>query len=380
MSPAASGKSASRAVAPPPAPRAWRSTDVLRVVMIVVGVFLVLQVLWAGRTILFIAFIGVLFGLALTTAVDRLQAYRIPRGVAAPVIVLSILGVLVGIGLLAAPRLTAQLQDVQREVPQVIDRLESWVERRASGVVEMLREPSDGGQATEKVSIRQTVSQQIGKVGTAFFAVFSSTLAALGALLLIVFTSVFVAIDPGLYHRGLMPLVPHPARARAGEVLSAVAVVLRRWLLTQLVAMLVIGVVTTIVLLLLGVQAAVALGIIAGLLEFVPYVGPILSAVPAVAMALASGPETALYVILAYTAIQQMENHLLIPLLMKEGVDLPPVLTVIGQALMAVIFGFLGVLTAVPLIAGAMVPIKMLYVEGVIGDEVPVLGEEDEER
>jgi predicted PurR-regulated permease PerM len=380
MSPAASGKSASRAVAPPPAPRAWRSTDVLRVVMIVVGVFLVLQVLWAGRTILFIAFIGVLFGLALTTAVDRLQAYRIPRGVAAPVIVLSILGVLVGIGLLAAPRLTAQLQDVQREVPQVIDRLESWVERRASGVVEMLREPSDGGQATEKVSIRQTVSQQIGKVGTAFFAVFSSTLAALGALLLIVFTSVFVAIDPGLYHRGLMHLFPHPARARAGEVLSAVAVVLRRWLLTQLVAMLVIGVVTTIVLLLLGVQAAVALGIIAGLLEFVPYVGPILSAVPAVAMALASGPETALYVILAYTAIQQMENHLLIPLLMKEGVDLPPVLTVIGQALMAVIFGFLGVLTAVPLIAGAMVPIKMLYVEGVIGDEVPVLGEEDEER
>jgi predicted PurR-regulated permease PerM len=379
MPPGASAR-AGPTVVSPPAPRAWRSIDVLRIVMIVVGVYLALQVLWAGRTILFIAFIGVLFGLALTVAVDRLQAYRVPRGLAAPLIVLSILGGLVGVGLLLAPKVTAQLQDVQREVPEVIDRLETWVEQRVGGVVDMLREPSGGGQANGTASIRQTVSKQIGNVGAAFFAVFSSTLAALGALLLILFTSIFVAIDPGLYHRGLMHLFPHRARPRAGEVLSAVAVVLRRWLLTQLVAMLVIGVVTTIVLLLLGVQAAVALGIIAGLLEFVPYVGPILSAVPAVAMALASGPETALYVILAYTAIQQMENHLLIPLLMKEGVDLPPVLTVIGQALMAVIFGFLGVLTAVPLIAGAMVPIKMLYVEGVIGDEVPVLGEEDEER
>jgi predicted PurR-regulated permease PerM len=345
--------------------------------MIVVGVYLALQVLWAGRTILFIAFIGVLFGLALTTAVDRLQAFRIPRGVAAPLVVLAILGALVGVGLLVAPKVTAQLQDVQREVPQVIDRVESWVEQHVSGVVEMFRGPSGGAQG-RGVSIRHTVSQQIGKVGAAFFTVFSSTLAALGALLLILFTSIFVAIDPGLYHRGLMHLFPHRARARAGEVLSAVAVVLRRWLVTQLVAMLVIGVVTTTVLLLLGVQAAVALGIIAGLLEFVPYLGPILSAVPAVAMGLVSGPQTALYVILAYIAIQQMENHLLIPLLMKEGVDLPPVLTVIGQALMAVIFGFLGVLTAVPLLAGAMVPIKVLYVQGVVGDDVPVLGEDEE--
>ncbi|HET7468086.1 MAG TPA: AI-2E family transporter [Gemmatimonadales bacterium] len=377
MPPGVSAKAGPRTVVSPPAPRAWRSSDVLRVVTIVVGVYLALQVLWAGRTILFIAFIGVLFGLALTAAVDRLQAYRVPRGVAAPLIVLSILGALVGAGLLLAPKVTAQLQDVQREVPQVIDRLESWVDQRVSGVVGMLREQPEGSKPTGSVSIRQTVSGQIGKVGGAFLAVFSSTLAALGALLLILFTSIFVAIDPGLYHRGLMHLFPHSARPRAGEVLSAVAVVLRRWLLTQLVAMLVIGVVTTIVLLLLGVQAAVALGIIAGLLEFIPYVGPIFSAVPAVAMALVSGPETALYVILAYIGIQQMENHLLIPLLMKEGVDLPPVLTVLGQALMAVIFGFLGVLTAVPLMAGAMVPIKMLYVEGVVGDEVTVLGEED---
>jgi predicted PurR-regulated permease PerM len=143
----------------------------------------------------------------------------------------------------------------------------------------------------------------------------------------------------------------------------------------QIIAMVAIGSVTTVVLLLLGVKAAVALGIIAGLLEFIPYVGPILSAVPAIAMALMDGPEKALYVALAYVAIQQLEGVVLQPLLMKEGLELPPVITILGQALLALVFGFMGLLLAVPLLATAMVPIKMLYVRDVVGDEVSVPGD-----
>jgi hypothetical protein len=167
-----------------------------------------------------------------------------------------------------------------------------------------------------------------------------------------------------------MHLFPHRSRKRAGEVLSAIAITLRRWLVSQLIAMLVIGVVTTVVLLLLGVRAAVALGIIAGVLEFVPYVGPILSAVPAIAMGLLDGPEKALWVVVAYTLIQLAENHVLIPLIMQEGIDIPPVLTLLVQASFAIVLGFLGLLVAVPLLGALMVPIKMLYVEDVVGDEV----------
>jgi len=187
-------------------------------------------------------------------------------------------------------------------------------------------------------------------------------------LFLILVLAIYVGADPALYHAGLMHLFPHGARARAGVVLTRVATVLRKWLVTQLVAMVAIGVVSTLTLLVLGVKAAVALGVIAGLLEFVPTVGPILAAVPAIAMGFLDSPEKALTVGLAYLVIQQLEGHVLIPMLMKEGMDLPPALTIVAQAVMALLFGFLGLMVAVPLLAVVIVPIKLLYVEGVVGD------------
>jgi predicted PurR-regulated permease PerM len=187
--------------------------------------------------------------------------------------------------------------------------------------------------------------------------------------------SIYIAIDPGLYHRGLMAMFPHRNRNRVGQVLTAIAAVLRRWLVTQLIAMIVMGIVTTIVLLALHVKAAVALGVISGLLEFVPTVGALISSTPAIAMGFLDSPQKAVYVTVAYVGIHFLESHTLIPLLMKGRVDLPPALTIVTQALMAVLFGFLGLMCAVPLLAMASVAVKMLYVEGVIGDpEVAPVG------
>jgi predicted PurR-regulated permease PerM len=143
----------------------------------------------------------------------------------------------------------------------------------------------------------------------------------------------------------------------------------------QLVAMVTIGTVTTVVMLLLNVKAAFALGFIAGLLEFIPTVGPILSAVPAIAMGFVDGPEKAVAVLLAYWGIQFLENNLLIPWLMRGGMDIPPALTLVAQALMTLVFGFLGLMVAVPLTAAIMVPIKMLYVRDVVGDDLPLMSD-----
>jgi predicted PurR-regulated permease PerM len=147
-------------------------------------------------------------------------------------------------------------------------------------------------------------------------------------------------------------------------------VTLRRWLTSQLIAMLAIAVVSFIVLSLLKVRAALALAILAGLFEFIPMLGPILSGTPAVAMGLLDSPQKAVLVLVAFTLIQFFENHILIPMLMKEGLDLPPVVTLIGLALMGLVFGFLGMLIAVPLLALLMVVVKMLYVEDVVGEEM----------
>jgi predicted PurR-regulated permease PerM len=293
--------------------------------------------------------------------------------------------------------------ELRRRLPESIDRLESWASRHNSGILGSVLGPAssaarhDSAQSTAGATtsarssdapitndtastspspLRDRISQQMSGATRYLFPFLSSTLAVLGGLLIIIFLAIYIGADPALYHRGLMMLFPQRARRRAGEVFSAIAMTLRRWLVTQLIAMVVIGSVTTIVLLLLGIRAPFALGILAGLFEFIPTVGPILSALPAVAMGFLDSPEKALYVALAFWGIQFAENHLLIPLLMKGGVDVPPVLTILAQALMAIVFGFIGLMCAVPLLAAVMVAVKMLYVEGVVGEPIAVTNED----
>jgi predicted PurR-regulated permease PerM len=388
-----------------PATSGWASRDILRAAAIVAAVYVALQLLWVGRSVFLIGFFGVLLGIVLAAGVDRLEPLRIPRGLRAVLIVLLALGSLTGIGFLAAPQIGRQMQEVKQQLPQALDQVERWIQQRGGGVAEVIKaaatttgagtsqadssKPEAGGepdrQAEEsqrqqqgggQVDLRKSLNQQLAGAARHFFSFFTSTVSVLGGLIILLFIAIFVASDPGLYHGGLMHLFPHEARARAGEVLSATATTLRRWMLMQLIAMVAIGVVTTVALLLLDIKAAIALGIIAGFLEFIPYVGPILSAVPAVAMGLVDGPEKAVYVVIAYTAIQQLEGMVLQPLLMKEGLELPPVLTILGQALFSIVFGFLGLMLAVPLMASVMVPVKLLYVRDVVGDDVSVPGDE----
>lgn len=378
----------------------WRSSDVLRASVIVAGVYVALQLLWVGRTVFLLGFFGVLLGITLAAGVDRLQKLKIPRALGAVFIVAAVLGVVAGIGFLAAPQIGRQMREVGEQVPRAAQQVREWVERRVGGVAEVLQPGAaqGGGQQQRQeqqpqgrqgqgqaedgkepaANVGQGLAQQLSGMGRTFFSFFSSTLSVLSGLVVMLFVAIFVATEPDLYHRGLMHLFPHRARPKAGEVLTATATTLRRWLVMQLIAMVVIGAVTTVAMMLLDVRGAVALGLIAGLLEFIPYIGPIVAAIPAIGMALVDSPEKAIYVAVAYTAIQQLEGLVLQPLLMKEGLELPPVLTILGQALFSIVFGFMGLFLAVPLMAAVMIPVKMLYVRDVVGDEVTVPGQEDQ--
>jgi predicted PurR-regulated permease PerM len=375
----------------------WRTRDILRTLAIIAGFYITLQLLWVGRSVVLLTFLGVLFGLALTAGVDRLERRRVPRGVGAVLIVLAFLGILVGVGAVTAPSITGQLRELKTQLPEAIGKIQRWVHERQAGVSEVLQQvsppPADSASQPSQDKNRGT-EQDADPEGNAednkpaislgqgiaehFFSVFSSTLAVLGGFLLILFVAVFVAIDAQTYHDGLMHLFPHDMRKRAGEVLTATAAMLRRWLLAQFVSMVAVGVLTTGVLLLLGVKSAVALGIIAGVLEFIPIAGPIIASVPGIAMGFLDGPEKALYVALAYVVVQQLEANLLYPLIMKKGLEIPPVLTIVAQGVMSLVFGFIGLLVAVPMLATVIVPIKMLYVRDVVGDEVKLPGEESE--
>jgi len=379
----------------------WRSADVLRTASLVIAMYVVLRVLWVANALFLTAFLGILIGLAVSAGVDQLTRWRLPRGLSAGLIVITFFALLVAFGAWMAPTLHDQGVELRRRLPDAVDRVESWVNSRRNGLIGLLFSSlaSDGrpdstqgatrvaaaptkGAAAPTVppapaagdsirvasTLRQRLGGQMSRVGNYLFPFLSSTLEVVSGLFIIIFLSVYIAVDPAMYRRGIIHLFPHGRRDRVAEVLTAVAAVLRKWLITQLIAMVTIGVVSTIVLAALGVKAAFALGLLSGLMEFIPTVGPIVSSLPAIAMGFLDSPEKALSVAVAYVGIQFLENHLLIPLLMKGGINIPPALTILSQALMAILFGFLGLMCAVPLLAAVITAVKMLYVEDVVGD------------
>jgi predicted PurR-regulated permease PerM len=380
----------------------WRSRDVVRAAGLVLAMYLALRLLWFANALFLVTFLGVLFAIAISAGVDRLERLRIPRGAGAALIVLSFFAVLTGFGAWLAPTLRAQGAELRQKLPEAVDRAEQWMSRRQSGFFGILlgggdqlgRQPSAaapsqptgantapaGGAATPAARnappaapadsqsagaprLHDRIQEKLSGATRYLFPFLTHTAEAVGGFLIVIFLSIYLAADPALYRRGVLALLPQRRRAQGAYVMDRVTVVLRKWLVTQLIAMLVIGVVTTVVLLVLRVKAAFALGLLAGLFEFIPTVGPLLSAVPGVAMGFLDSPEKAATVAVAYWGIQFLENHVLIPLLMKGGMDLPPALTVITQALLALVFGFLGLMVAVPLLAVVMVIVQVLYVD-----------------
>jgi predicted PurR-regulated permease PerM len=382
----------------PPGQRGWRSADLVRAAAIALAVWVAFQFVWRANALLFVVFLGVLFGVSVSAGVDVLAARGMRRGIASALIVFGSVAA-VGTALaLAAPTLVEQSGELRRTLPAAIDKAERWLEARPSGFWRAVLEATAGapvdssatvgreadstavatsdGTSSMRTRLTSRIGQQLAGATRYLFSVLSSTAAVVGALVMIAFLAIYIGAEPDVYRGWLLAVFPAHARPRTRVVLAEMAMVLRKWLVTQLIAMVVIGVVSTVVLLLLNVKAAYALGFLAGLFEFIPTAGPILSAIPAVAMGFVDSPEKALTVLVACWAIQFLENNLLIPALMRGEMDLPPAITLVAQAVMTLVFGFLGLMVAVPLTAAILVPIKLLYVEDAHGqreiESVPV--------
>ncbi len=400
---------------PPPTRLYWKAGDVARAAMISLAIWFGLQLFWAVNSLVFIVFLATLFGLAVARGVDYLERYKIRRGVASALIVFGTLGVIGGGLAVTAPTLVEQGQELQQNFPAALQQVQNWIDSKRGGILGSLlksasapgipatppapaaiapatgqaplllpmaptnataspatQSPAGRGTAagpTREESVRTTAPSHVlqekltGAVAGAskyLFSFVSNTLAVLGAFVLITFLAIYIGAEPEVYRGWLLSTVPAASRTQVRMVLREMSTVLRKWLVTQLIAMVVIGVTCTVVLLLLGVKAPFALGFIAGLMEFIPTVGPIFSAIPAVLMGFVDSPQKALTVVVAYWAIQFLENNLLIPFLMRGEMDLPPAITLIAQTLMALVFGFVGLMVAVPLTAAVLVPLRMI--------------------
>lgn len=173
---------------------------------------------------------------------------------------------------------------------------------------------------------------------------------------------VYFAAQPDLYRRGLLLLAPVKSRPRLGEALDASGKALRYWLGGQLIAMTVTGVLVGVSMWLLGVPAPLGLGLVAGVLDFVPLVGPLAAAIPALLLAYTVSPETALFVLIAYVIIQQIEGNILQPLVQQRAVSLPPALLLFALLASSTLFGLPGVILAAPLTVVLFVLVNRLYV------------------
>jgi predicted PurR-regulated permease PerM len=188
-------------------------------------------------------------------------------------------------------------------------------------------------------------------------------LGAVGDTAVVVLLAAFMAAEPAPYLHGALRLLPVAKRDQVGAALRECGQALRGWLKGQAVSMLFVGVATTLGLLALGAPLAFLLGVIAAVLDFIPFFGPIASGALAVLIAFTDGPDTALYVALLALAIQQVEGHLLVPLVQRWAVQLPPALGILGVLLAGGLFGVTGVVFATPLLVATMVLVRTLYVE-----------------
>lgn len=328
-----------------------------------VSVVTLVLLVWRIADILLLVFASVLLALLLRGLADW-----IARRTGAPIAVG--LGAAIGLILLAAigslwlfgAEIAGQFDHLTRMVPDAWARTRDLLEDHRWGLalVRLIEdfEPSD---------IAGGVLRNV-RGATMALASF------VAAMVLVVVGGVYLAVEPSLYRRGLLHLLPRRGRARAEAVLDHCGGALRQWLKGQVLAMAMIGTLSGLGLGLLGVPSAAALGLIAGLAEFVPFVGPIAGAVLALLVASALGPATMLWVLILFLAIQQIEGNLVTPLIERRLVSLPMALTLFSIVAMGVVFGPLGVLLATPLTVLLYALVAKLYVEGVLGRRVPPPG------
>ena len=306
--------------------------------------------LWESRIVLLVLFAGCLGALILATLTSWLEMWlRIRRAFAFTLVLLGI-SVAMGLGVwLRGPALVQQFSELQRDIPDAANSVLSYLRQFGGG--RWLLE-----QATDTTQLSRLLSYAASGLGGAMIG----TVSTIACLLLVLLSSLYLAAEPHFYLRGIRRIVPQGALSQVEACLAGAIRALRFWLISRLVSMTAIGLLVSTGLMLLAVPLAGTLGLIAALLTFVPNLGPFLSALPAVLLALAISPTKGLLTVLLFCVAHFIEGNLVTPLADRRIVKLPPFLTLSLQLLLAPATGALGVALAAPLLAATLGILRVL--------------------
>ncbi|MGI6458315.1 MAG: AI-2E family transporter [bacterium] len=318
--------------------------------------------LWKSTDILLIIFGGVIFGLILEWCANGIRYYtKIPYSLSLLCVVLLLLGGCVLSVFLFAPAVREQFQTVTEQIPQVLAQVQNWV--RSNSITKSL-----WGELNTQDDWVEYISQNTSSLMKDVTNIFTFTFSTLVAFIVIFIAGVYIAYEPDFYRTGLIKLVPIPYRSRAHEILDRIHFTLQWWIIGQIISVLFIGIATALGLWLIGIPLAVLLGLFSALMTFIPFVGPALSALPPLLIAVTMSMSKVFWVIVLYVIIQNMQDYLITIPIHRRNLKLPPILIIFFQFFLASAIGFLGVLLAIPLVAVIVVLVQMIYIEDILGD------------
>jgi predicted PurR-regulated permease PerM len=336
--------------------------DFARRVLVVLALVALALFLWRVRDMLLLGFAAVLAAILLRALADPIAR----RSGAAPALalalaVLLVLALLGGVLWLFGAQVGGQLQELSQRLPHAWQALQAYLQRSELGAL--------------LLSAARQAGPSLGAVAAQLTHVTALASGALVGGLLVAFGDVYLAGDPQLYRDGVLKLFPQGARDEVAGMLGAAARALRLWLLGQLAVMVAVGLLIGLGLWLVGLPTPLALGLLSGLAEFVPYVGPVLAAVPGVLLGLSAGPAMGLYALVVYVVVLQVEGNVIVPLVSREVLALPPALVLFAVMAAGLVLGPLGLLLAAPLTVLAVVAVSRLYVRDTLDTPVQVPGE-----
>lgn len=337
----------------------WLTQRTLIVVAAGAAVIALLLAVWQVAQILLLIFASILLAIFLRAVAGFIGEHTsLSMAWCLAATVLALLGAVVLVGALYGPDIADGFYQLGRRLPAALDRLRDRLSQYAWGPA-FLDTLSDAGNGFAS-------PDQLSKLA----GVFSTAFGALGSLLVVFVLGIYFAIEPKTYIEGVARLFPQPHRERVHETFGHLGHALRWWLIGRVAAMLAVGLLTFIGLLILGVPFPFVLALLNALLDFIPNIGPLIAAVPAVMVGLSQDMPTALYVAVLYFGIQLLEGFLIMPVIQQRVVSLPPALLFAAQLVMGAGFGILGLLLGSPLAVVAMVLVQVLYMRDVLGEKV----------
>jgi predicted PurR-regulated permease PerM len=335
----------------------------VRRVLIVVAIVALALLLWQVRETLLLAFAGVLVAVLLRALARPIELQLTLSPALALAIVSVLLAVLLGlVATMLGGDIAAQLGALAARMPALAEELATQHGLRVPWAT-----PGDAS-ASLGLSAIGTVARQVMGLG-------AGMLDALAALIVAVVGGVFLASAPRMYRRGVAMLLPHRQRGAALRAMVACGRALRLWMGAQLVAMVVVGVLSGLGAWAIGLPAPMALGLFAGFANVVPFLGAFAGAVPALLLAAAGGTEMLLWTSVLFLAIQQLEGNLVTPLAERSLVSMPPALLIFAVVAVGTLFGLPGVILAAPLTVVLFVLVKKLYIRHTLGTPTEVPGE-----